>query len=119
MARTRMRDLGEHGARARFRDGIRGEAAKVSQRVDQVGLGTVSTVQGANRVGVTFDGSRHNVTVGWAALQKPRVNQRVVVVGLAGGQEWWVIGAVNQHPIDQLRADLEALEARVAVLESL
>ena len=120
-----MRDSGEHGARARFRDGIRGQARKVQQEVDQVALATVARSVGNGKVEVTFDDSRHRATVGWSVPFDPEPGSRVVAVGLQGGQEWWVLGVLNHHPVtdhgdrlDQLSEFVLGLDARVTALEN-
>ena len=113
----RMRDTGEVGARVNLRDAMRGQAAKVSARVDQVALGTVIEVLSDARARVTFDGSRHAAVVGWAYPCRAAVGQRAVLTGLAGSQEWWVVAVVNRVPIDDLAERVTDLEARVTVLE--
>ena len=113
--KMRTRDKGEHGARVRLRNGIRQQARREDALVDQVNLGTVRAAPSLVRVEVAFDGSRNIVQCGWAWPERPTVGDRVVLVGLAGGQEWWVVAVVNSHPINALLTRMTAAEDRSAV----
>ena len=125
----RLKPMKNRGNRATaavdFREALRTEARKMSRKVDQVVVGTVRAVRGET-VSVLIDGFRAgNITVGWASPIPAAVGQRVTMVGLAGGQEWYVTGvladstiAQQKETIAQMQRSIASLSTRVAALEN-
>ena len=81
----------------RFRNSVRTEAGKVARRYDQTALGTIEVVRdGGRTLDVAFDGfGAGTIQVGCVAHVTPRVGHRVIMLGLAGGQSWFVVGTVR------------------------
>ena len=80
-----------------LRDLIRGQASKSAQKFDQVALGLVTDTGDDVTVGVAIDGfAGGEVLVTWASPVTPALDQRVVMLALAGGQKFFVVGVVGE-----------------------
>jgi hypothetical protein len=78
-----------------LRDIIRGQAARESRAVDQVALGTVANVGDGATVEILLDGfSAGALEATWATPVAPAVDQRVAVLSLKGGQNFFVTGVL-------------------------
>lgn len=79
-----------------LRDLIRKEAVKISERVDQVALATLTDPGDGTNVGILIDGfGAGEVTATWANVATPVVDQRLAVLVLKGGQSFFVVGVLN------------------------
>jgi hypothetical protein len=79
-----------------LRDIIRGQAARESRAMDQVSLGTVADVGDGATVEVLLDGFSAGVLEAtWATPVEPAVDQRVAVLSLKGGQNFFVTGVLG------------------------
>lgn len=100
-----------------LRDALRGEATKVSKMVDQVVMATVREVSerdGETTVAVLIDGFRAgNIFVGWGYPTPPEVGMRVSMVGLMGGQEWYVCGVLADQTIPEMQKEIETLQTEM------
>ena len=103
-----------------LRDLLREDMLKSLKKVDQVVMGTVRAVKGLGesmeQVSVLMDGFKAgNINVGWAGAVPPEVGQRVTMIGLNGGQEWYVSGVLNDSTIGDITSRIEELEAAAEV----
>ena len=96
-----------------LRNLLRDEARKVAKQVDQVVVATVRQVAEDKRVYVLIDGfSAGNIyAAGWGLATQPAVGQRVTMVAPAGGQEWYVVGVLDDLKLTEVDEELEALRA--------